>query len=129
MDLMCWNCGESVADVPLPISRHANCRHCFEVLHCCRMCELFDPDKPDQCDHDRTDPPGNKETANFCEYFKPTNRFVDTGRQQGAAKSDLDSLFGDDDAEKTEEGGTSEIGASGDNPLSPKSKFDDLFND
>ncbi len=117
MELVCWNCGESVADVPLPISRHANCRHCFEVLHCCRMCELYNTDKPDHCDHDRTEPPVNKETANFCEYFKPTNRF-EVGQKNEGVSGALDALFGDDAPapDDTRERST-------------RSKLDDLFDD
>ncbi len=92
--LRCWNCGESLDDVPLPISRHASCASCFEVLHCCRMCRHYSPKQTPYCDDDRTDPPTVKETANFCEYFQPDNCFnaKDTGRS-GKAKSALDNLF------------------------------------
>ena len=92
--LDCWNCGESLADVPLPISRHASCASCFEVLHCCRMCQHYEPNKAPYCDEDRADPPNVKESANFCEYFQPVNGFSDNEAvQSGKAKSKLDNLF------------------------------------
>lgn len=95
-ELICWNCGGSLADIPRPISRHANCSTCFEVLHCCRMCRHYDPDKRPYCGHDRAEPPVVKENANFCDYFSPANRFVASEAERSdRAKSDLDALFGD----------------------------------
>ena len=90
MSLHCWNCGASLEGVPLPISRHANCEQCFEVLHCCRMCRHYREDGHTSCDHDRADPPVIKESANFCDYFKPANRFDKAGAVRAtSAKSDL----------------------------------------
>ena len=81
------------------------------------MCRLFDPSCPGQCDHDRTDPPVIKESANFCEYFKPSpNSFAgDTLKKQENARSTLDSLFGDGEPEQDESGLSSSL--------------DDLFED
>lgn len=128
--LNCWHCGKSLDDVPRPISRHANCDHCFEVLHCCRMCLHYDSERRPYCDHDLADPPEVKENANFCEYFKPVNRF-DAGNSvdKEHVKSKLDSLFdhGDqsDDLMAEEGGEPSQALPRND----PKSKLDDLFGD
>jgi hypothetical protein len=121
--LVCWNCGKPLTDIPLPISRHANCAACFEVFHCCRMCIHYDPLKQGQCRHDRADPPVNKETANFCDYYKPSRHAFspDRSNRSDSAKSKLASLFGEADGEEEE------------NNLPVKddvrSKLDDLFND
>lgn len=120
-DLVCWNCGASLAEVPRPISRHSNCPKCFEVLHCCRMCRRYAPGRPGDCDHDRTEPPVDKESANFCEYFLPaagTYAAVE-GARKDAAKSKLDALFG-------EGGGDASPDADQDDT---KSRLDDLFDD
>ena len=97
-ELECWNCGESIADIPLPISRHANCSACYEMLHNCRMCEYFHPGGTGECDEERADPPVIKESANFCEFFKPVpGRFQPSGqKQQQSAEASLNSLFGDE---------------------------------
>jgi len=125
-ELGCWNCGKSVADVPLPISRHATCRHCFEVLHCCRMCRHYAPRRPGDCDHDRAEPPVIKESANFCEYFTPVNRFErGQDRARGAATDRLSALFGEDDAGDPAGGD----GGSDRENGGAKSKLDDLFDD
>ncbi len=125
--LICWNCGESLNDIPRPISRHANCSACFEVLHCCRMCAHYLPDKRPYCDDDRTDPPTEKETANFCDYFKPTNRFTASeATRSHRARSDLDALFGGD-ADETMQDASVDPDQSDDHD--PLSKLNDLFDD
>ncbi len=127
--LQCWNCGESIDDIPLPISRHANCQKCFEVLHCCRLCQHYEKGRPGDCLEDLADPPGNKETANFCSYFKPKpNAFCATGQNNDNARSKLDALFGGEDSADSEIDEQEDIlsqykSSSSHNPL------DDLFND
>ena len=95
--LSCWNCGTSLEEIPLPISRHSNCPKCFEVLHCCRLCLHYAPRRPSDCDHERADPPVIKESANFCDYFKPNRNAFDpkTESQQVSAEANFDALFGD----------------------------------
>ena len=133
--LDCWNCGESLADVPLPISRHASCASCFEVLHCCRMCRHYLPNKAPYCGEDRADPPTVKESANFCEYFEPANRSNarDVGQSRNA-KSALDNLFDDADnqPESNAEHSNSELFSSEDGDAEtddPLNKFNGLFDD
>ncbi len=95
-DVVCWNCGCSLRDIPRPISRHANCPECFEDLHCCRLCFHFAPNLTGQCDDDRADPPIQKENANFCEFFRPLSGAYDDARgsRRDAARQRLDGLFG-----------------------------------
>jgi len=116
-ELVCWNCGESISDIPLPISRHANCSRCFEVLYCCRMCINFRPNNHIECDDERTDPPNIKENANFCGFFNPTTDAYDSASNNtSSAKSKLNALFDDD--------------GNGAEPESDrKTKLDDLFDD
>lgn len=130
-DLVCWNCGASLANIPRPISRHANCEACFEVLHCCRMCRYYAPDKRPDCDHERADPPVIKESANFCDYFKPANRYSEKDAEKSdKAKSELDALF---DGESVESNGGSTTEGEIDFPEpdvdDPLNKLNDLFDD
>lgn len=101
--LLCWQCGQTLKDLLLPISRHANCQACYEVLHCCRFCRFYHPQSRNCCDEDRADPPQNKESANFCEYFDVNpNAFHDAPNanqaNSNAPKSKLNALFGEDDS-------------------------------
>ena len=127
--LNCWNCGKTLADVPLPISRHAHCNSCFEVLRCCRMCQHYRDLDHTKCAEDRADPPVIKENANFCEFFRPDRNAFNPNVTQanGAAKSRLDALFGD-----ALSGGDKEVGLANDMPennVPKRSALDDLFDD
>mgnify|MGYP001575964460 FL=1 len=127
--LNCWNCGKALADVPLPISRHAHCASCFEVLRCCRMCQHYRDLDHTKCAEDRADPPVIKENANFCEFFRPDRNAFNPNFTQasGAAKSRLDALFGD-----ALSGGDTEVEPADDwpeNNVPKRSALDDLFDD
>ncbi len=122
--LSCWNCGKALDDVPLPISRHAHCASCFEVLRCCRMCQHYRDLDHTKCAEDRAEPPVIKENANFCEFFRPNRNAFDPSSTQAsdAAKSRLDALFG----------GSSEVEPANDRPehnVPKRSALDDLFDD
>jgi len=94
-DLVCWKCGASVADEPLPFARAAECRACAAELHVCRMCEYFDTSYGDACREPVADPPGDKERANFCGYFRArTGAYVPPGDEAERARTELESLFG-----------------------------------
>jgi len=147
-ELVCWNCGESLQDVPRPISRHATCSHCFNELHCCRLCRHFDAQKNMKCFEDRADPPLQKENANFCDFFSPqAGAFqTQTRSKSEAAKADLHSLFSNSsDASATENSITPDTPAAHEAPAAneesaankepapskdelARQKLDDLFN-
>jgi len=126
-DLACWNCGASLKEIPRPISRHANCPKCYEVLHCCRMCRWYAPGRPGDCDHDRAEPPVEKENANFCEYFAPGigTYEAEEGMKKQAARSKFASLFGEDEQGDTEP----ESDLLPNDQDEARSKLDDLFKD
>ncbi len=121
--LVCWNCGGSLSDIPLPISRHETCQKCREVLHCCRMCEYYKIDAPGNCDHDRADPPARKESANFCGFFRYKLSAYEPRRttSKDSAEKQLDALFGDGPAPRS--------GAADPDRDAMKSRLDDLFDD
>ena len=127
----CWNCGALQSDVPQPISRHANCSKCFEVLRCCRMCVHYRELDHIKCAEDRADPPVVKESANFCEFFRPaSNAFVAKARDNsGAAKSSLNALFGREDDSEDDSHRDQESFDDGDKPKTVRSPLDDLFED
>jgi hypothetical protein len=95
-DLVCWKCGESIADLPMPLGRLAECKACHAELHACRLCEFFDPHIAEQCREPVADFVKEKERANFCDYFLPhSHAYVPAkdGESQ-AAKVELGALFG-----------------------------------
>lgn len=115
-DLVCWKCGASLAALPLPLSREAECPKCRAWLHCCRLCQFHNPRLTSQCDEERAEEVRDKEGANFCDWFRPrpgAHRPRGEEKTQ-AAKSRLDDLFG----------GTQ---ASGGKAEAARDKLGDLF--
>lgn len=110
--LVCWKCGASIGDEPLPLSRLAECRACRAQLHVCRLCAFYDTRVAKACRETVADEVKDKERANFCGYFQPRpNAYVPGESKAKHTRAELDALFG---------GGTKPEGKSG-NPL------DDLF--
>jgi hypothetical protein len=95
--LTCWKCGETLKGVPLPLSRLAECPNCRAYLHACRLCEFHDPGLTGKCREERAEAVLDRETANFCDWFRPRpNAHRPAVRAKAeAAKSQLDGLFGD----------------------------------
>jgi hypothetical protein len=94
--LVCWKCGASLAAVKQPFARRAECPACHAELHVCRMCMFYNPRISDRCEEPRAEHPRDTERANFCDYFKPrpdAHARRDAAKE-GAARSQLDSLFG-----------------------------------
>ncbi|MGH8119569.1 MAG: hypothetical protein ACRESK_03035 [Gammaproteobacteria bacterium] len=120
--IVCWKCGVSLADMPLPFARLAECRKCRARLHVCRMCEFYDPHRANQCREPIAEFVQDKERANFCGYFKPgtgTYAAGDKSRTQ-AARGNLNALFG---LAAEPEDGTEALSAS----AQARKKLDDLF--
>lgn len=95
--LVCWKCGASVAELPLPLARQAECPACGAELHACRMCEFFEPTAADACREPVAEPVQNKERANFCGYFQPRPGVhgAQDEAEIRAARAELEALFGE----------------------------------
>lgn len=109
--LICWNCSEPLDEVLLPVSRHEYCPSCAEAVHCCRMCVSYSADAPEQCLEDRAEPPTDKTSANFCDYFTARMRAAPDeagSSRQEEARARLEALFGG--GEESARGGKSHSG-------------------
>lgn len=96
MSLVCWKCGNSLADLSLPLRRLDECKRCSAELHVCKLCEFYSVTVAKHCRETVAEEVKDKERANFCDYFKPQpNAYSTSGRDAASqAKSDLDALFG-----------------------------------
>lgn len=93
--LVCWKCGASIGDEPLPLSRMAECRACRAQLHACRMCSFFDTRVAKACRETVAEEVQDKTRANFCGYFQPRPDAHAPGTPaRGKARDALDALFG-----------------------------------
>ena len=69
--LVCWKCGATLDEVPMPLSRLAECLSCRAELHVCRMCRFYDVSLAQDCSEPMADEVKEKGRANFCEYLEP----------------------------------------------------------
>lgn len=94
--LLCWKCGASLTDLPLPLSRLAECPGCRTDLHVCRMCEFYDTRVSRSCREPVSDTVKDKERVNFCGYFhiRPNVYQTRDTTTQHVAQTQLEALFG-----------------------------------
>lgn len=94
-ELVCWKCGASLAELPLPLGRRAECLACRAEQHVCRMCRHYDTAKAKQCRETAADDVKDKTRANFCDWFQPRPGAHAPGKTgAGDAREKLDALFG-----------------------------------
>lgn len=94
-ELVCWKCGASLAELPLPLGRRAECLACHAEQHVCRLCRHYDPGKAKQCRERAADDVKDKTRANFCDWFQPRPGAYSPGKAgDGGTRARLDALFG-----------------------------------
>lgn len=96
--IQCWKCGCTLRNLLLPFSRYEECSTCNADLHACISCKSFAPNLSDACSEDSADFVQDKETANFCDFFKANPKAY--GKKDDAAataaKASLAELFGEE---------------------------------
>jgi hypothetical protein len=104
--LVCWKCGTSLAELPLPLSRRAECSGCRTDLHVCRLCEFYEPRVSNSCREPIAEEVKDKERANFCGYFRARVGAYGKGEDSGAGKArdQLEALFGMESARRGDNG-------------------------
>ncbi len=103
----CWKCGAPLAQVPLPLSRYAQCPACESDLYVCRQCVHYDSRYSNACREERAEPPRESNRANFCDWFEANPEVRGGGDADAAARRELEALFG----------GGAEQASTGTNPL------------
>lgn len=90
----CWRCGASLADVPLPFARAAECAACRADLHVCVMCAFYAPGVANACREPIAEPVAEKRRANFCGYFTPHAGAHRADADGARVQAALEALFG-----------------------------------
>lgn len=76
--------------------RQDTCRQCGVDTRCCHNCLHYDRHAYNECRESSADRVVDKEKANFCDYFKPSQNQTNTPPQTdpvAQAKAKLDALF------------------------------------
>lgn len=94
-ELVCWNCGASLAALTLPLRRREECPKCHSELHVCRMCREYDTGVASACRETTAEEVRNKEQANFCDFYRPRAGAYTEGKsaETDKALSELQKLF------------------------------------
>ena len=94
--LVCWKCGASIEELPLPLGRRAECPACHSELHVCLMCQFYDSTVSQSCREPIAEEVKEKKRANFCGYLqlKPDAFRPQEIAAARTARSQLDALFG-----------------------------------
>ncbi len=92
---LCWRCGVELTELRFPVSRREECPGCRAEIHVCKQCENYDERVADACREDRAEHVSNKESANFCDYFKAkadAHSAVQTGKIRSSSQH-AEALF------------------------------------
>ncbi|MFK7733563.1 MAG: hypothetical protein AB8B48_18230 [Pseudomonadales bacterium] len=98
---LCWRCNAVLLNLILPVSRREECSSCAADQHVCKMCGHFEADSLVQCREERAEPPGDKESANFCDYFVLVTSRAQVRAEQESSRKQLSELFGDESLDTT----------------------------
>lgn len=92
---VCWQCGASLEQLSLPLSRFDSCKACRAELHVCKQCRFHDVTVAKQCREPVAEEVRDKQRANFCGYFtfKADAWAGDNRTQQDQARAALEALF------------------------------------
>ena len=93
---VCWQCGASLAELTLPLSRFDVCRQCRAELHVCKLCRFYDVAVAKHCREPIAEEVRDKQRANYCDYFVMRESAYHSPDKSAAdqARAQLDALFG-----------------------------------
>ncbi len=92
--LRCYFCGTEL-EVSGVVSRGEICPQCRRDVRCCCNCAFHDPRASNQCREPRSEAMRDRESGNFCDFFRCADRETQT-RDQAAeqkAREEWERLF------------------------------------
>ena len=86
--MICWKCRKEIS-IEKPV-RGDECPLCHADLHVCRACEFYESGAHNDCRESSAEFVGDKEHANFCDYFRVKKDCpVKPGNDTGAPGNDM----------------------------------------
>ncbi len=69
--IKCYKCQKEIQlKLGVNVPRNEECPSCYTDLHCCKMCEFYDPKHYNECKESAAERVVEKEKSNYCDYFK-----------------------------------------------------------
>lgn len=91
----CFSCG---ATLPKTFHRGDRCPECGADVRVCLNCTFYEPSAHWECHETIPERVADKDRANFCDYFRPTEKAERTPRNplsgKKDARDDFNKLFG-----------------------------------
>lgn len=92
-NVSCFSCGDSVT-FDRSLGRKDTCPECDADMKVCLNCKFHDRSAPQQCREPTAEYVSNKERANFCGAFEPSNAQGASGATDADdARARLEALF------------------------------------
>ena len=91
MEGCCSFCGTHI-EYGERVGRADTCPSCKRDLHACMQCEFYDVGSYNQCREPQAERVVDKEKANFCDYFKFSDRKPDKSKEKKTIL-ELNKLF------------------------------------
>lgn len=89
----CHQCGQ-LNETGERVGRRDTCAGCDADLHVCLDCGHYDPSAYNECREPQADRVLEKDKANFCDYFIPSDKALeDRHQEKGDAKKKIADLF------------------------------------
>lgn len=88
----CHRCGTDIGTVER-VGRRDACLRCGSDLHCCRNCEHYAPAAHNQCREPQSERQVEKESGNFCDYFRFRRGALVAQAPASGARAQLDAMF------------------------------------
>lgn len=95
---MCWKCGKNIEAKNIYFKDE--CSFCHSDLHSCKNCVFYLPSAHFSCRENIEELVNDKESANFCDFFRVKNNFSDDSsnfdfakEKSAVAKKAFDALF------------------------------------
>ena len=92
--MRCHACGTAV-QAKEKFFRSDTCPSCGRPLRCCKNCLFFEPTANNQCRESQAEWVGDKQAANFCDYFRQRENGGGSGGGSSSeqARKKLEDLF------------------------------------
>lgn len=88
----CHKCGHELK-AEIDYGRQDTCLKCRASTHVCLNCRYYDTSKYNECTEPVAERVVDKEKANFCDHFKPTDRKPGADDARTAALKAAEALF------------------------------------
>lgn len=92
--LVCHKCQKEIQTSPgVPVGRREECPDCHSDLHVCLNCINYSPGSYNECKEPVTELVKEKDRANFCDYFSPSDRKAEKRESKEDLLAAAEALF------------------------------------